>query len=286
MAHEQLLAELDRRRATARAMGGPKRSWRRDASAASSMPRSAWHALVDPGSFVEVGLLGASARVRCRRRRRRRATASSPDSAASTDATSASWSTTSPPRARRPAPPTRARWATSAAPAPRRGMPFVHIGESTGARLPDAMGSKGMGSMLGNDITQFRRTRETPWAAAALDTLVRLLRLAMLLRRFRRDEEGLDHGGVEPAPGVDGDRREGRPRGARRLAPARRADRPDRLFRRHRRRGDGGDPPLPLLHAEPQRRAAAGGAGAGGLGRAARSASSRSCRRSARRSTT
>ena len=51
-----------------------------------------------------------------------------------------------------------------------RGMPFVHIGESTGARLPDAMGSKGMGPLLGNDITQFRRTRETPWAAAALDT--------------------------------------------------------------------------------------------------------------------
>ncbi len=51
-----------------------------------------------------------------------------------------------------------------------RGLPFVHIGESTGARLPDAMGSKGMGQLLGNDITQFRRTRETPWAAAALDT--------------------------------------------------------------------------------------------------------------------
>ena len=51
-----------------------------------------------------------------------------------------------------------------------RGMPFVHIGESTGARLPDAMGSKGMGSLLGNDITQFRRMRDTPWVAAALDT--------------------------------------------------------------------------------------------------------------------
>jgi len=37
-----------------------------------------------------------------------------------------------------------------------RGMPVVFIGESTGARLPDAMGSKGMGALLGNDITQFR----------------------------------------------------------------------------------------------------------------------------------
>ncbi len=48
-----------------------------------------------------------------------------------------------------------------------RGMPLVVIGESTGARLPDAMGSRGMGLLLGNDITQFRRTRETPMCAAA-----------------------------------------------------------------------------------------------------------------------
>jgi acetyl-CoA carboxylase carboxyltransferase component len=49
-----------------------------------------------------------------------------------------------------------------------RGVPLVVIGESTGARLPDAMGARGMGQLLGNDITQFRRTRETPMAAAAL----------------------------------------------------------------------------------------------------------------------
>ncbi len=48
-----------------------------------------------------------------------------------------------------------------------RGMPLVVLGESTGARLPDAMGSRGMGQLLGNDPTQFRRMRETPLAAAA-----------------------------------------------------------------------------------------------------------------------
>lgn len=48
-----------------------------------------------------------------------------------------------------------------------RGMPLVLLGESTGARLPDAMGGRGMGLLLGNDNTQFRRTRETPMAAAA-----------------------------------------------------------------------------------------------------------------------
>ncbi len=48
-----------------------------------------------------------------------------------------------------------------------RGMPLVCLGESTGARLPDAMGGRGMGMLLGNDNTQFRRMRETPMAAAA-----------------------------------------------------------------------------------------------------------------------
>jgi methylmalonyl-CoA decarboxylase subunit alpha len=48
-----------------------------------------------------------------------------------------------------------------------RGMPLVLIGESTGARLPDAMGSRGMGLLLGNDNTQFRRMREIPMCAAA-----------------------------------------------------------------------------------------------------------------------
>src|SRR5690625_1240570 len=50
-----------------------------------------------------------------------------------------------------------------------RGIPFVHIGESTGARLPDAMEYKGIGRLLGTDVTQFQRIRNVPWAAAALD---------------------------------------------------------------------------------------------------------------------
>ena len=46
---------------------------------------------------------------------------------------------------------------------------MIKVGESTGARLPDAMGSRGMGLLLGNDITQFRRTRETPLATAVVE---------------------------------------------------------------------------------------------------------------------
>ena len=52
--------------------------------------------------------------------------------------------------------------------ATKRGMPIVFLGESSGARLPDTMGARGMGLGLGNDPTQYQRKRETPWAAAVL----------------------------------------------------------------------------------------------------------------------
>ena len=49
-----------------------------------------------------------------------------------------------------------------------RGMPIVFLGESSGARMPDHMGARGMGSLLGNDATQYQRLRESPWASATL----------------------------------------------------------------------------------------------------------------------
>ena len=71
--------------------------------------------------------------------------------------------------------------------------------------------------------------------------IVRLLRMALLLLGFRRDEKGLHHGGVEPSARVHGNRRAGRPRGARRLAHPRRLHRvssiasPRPMSRRSRR---------------------------------------------------
>ncbi|QWE98169.1 acyl-CoA carboxylase subunit beta [Cupriavidus sp. EM10] len=50
--------------------------------------------------------------------------------------------------------------------ASRRGLPMVFLGESTGARMPDAMGARGIGS--GDKPAQYMRTRETPWASAVL----------------------------------------------------------------------------------------------------------------------
>ena len=52
--------------------------------------------------------------------------------------------------------------------ATQRGLPMVFFGESSGARMPDTMGARGMGLGLGNDPTQYQRMRETPWAAAVL----------------------------------------------------------------------------------------------------------------------
>jgi methylmalonyl-CoA decarboxylase subunit alpha len=49
-----------------------------------------------------------------------------------------------------------------------RGIPLIFLGESSGARMPDHMGSRGMGTLLGNDPAQYRRTRESPWLAAAM----------------------------------------------------------------------------------------------------------------------
>jgi acetyl-CoA carboxylase carboxyltransferase component len=139
-----------------------------------------------------------------------------------------------------------------------KGMPFVHVGESTGARLPDAMGSRGMGTLLGNDPTQFRRSRDTPWAAAALDTSFGSSAWLCCCSDFAVMKKGSIMAVSKPAPCVDGDRRAGRPRGTRRLAHPRRAHRPNRSLHRQRRRDHAGDPPIPVLHAVAQRRATAG----------------------------
>jgi acetyl-CoA carboxylase carboxyltransferase component len=49
-----------------------------------------------------------------------------------------------------------------------RGLPMVFLGESSGARIPDKMGALGMGNLLANSATQYRRLRESPWASAVL----------------------------------------------------------------------------------------------------------------------
>jgi acetyl-CoA carboxylase carboxyltransferase component len=168
MAHESLLADLDRRRALAAQMGGAEKlAKRRSRGQLNAQERL--DLLVDPGTFVELGLLGASGVFREDEAGTPRdgkiagfARVDGRDVGVIVNDFTVAGASTSATNSKKLGHVRRI--------ATEKGMPFVHIGESTGARLPDAMGSRGMGSLLGNDPTQFRRTRETPWAAAALDT--------------------------------------------------------------------------------------------------------------------
>ena len=168
MAHEDLLAELDRRRAEARRMGGEEKLAKRKASG-SLNAEERLAALVDEGSFVEFGMLGASGVFEDDVPKTPRdgkiagfGRIDGRDVGVVVNDFTTKGASTSATNSRK--------MGYIRKVCTERGMPWVHVGESTGARLPDAMGSKGMGALLGNDITQFRRMRETPWVSAALDT--------------------------------------------------------------------------------------------------------------------
>ncbi len=168
MAHEELLAQLDLRREKASAMGGPEKLTKRaERGEINAMERL--DALVDPGTFIESGLLGASGMYKEDEPKTPRdgkivgfAKIDGRDVGVVINDFTVKGASTSTTNSKKMG---HVRRVTT-----EKGMPFVHIGESTGARLPDAMGSKGMGLLLGNDTTQFLRTRENPWAAAALGT--------------------------------------------------------------------------------------------------------------------
>ena len=163
MAFEKLMAEYEARRAKALGMGGPDKIARRKKSGQLNA-RERVAALVDENSFIESGLFGTSgiypkehdetptdgkiagfAKIGGR------------DVAVVVNDFTVKGASTSATNGKKVGHMKRT--------ATERGMPFVIIGESTGARLPDAMGARGMGQLLGNDNTQFRRTREAPMAA-------------------------------------------------------------------------------------------------------------------------
>ena len=166
MAFEKLMAEYETRRAKALGMGGPDKIARRK-KAGQLNARERVAALVDENSFIESGLFGTSGvypneaeetptdgkiagfgKINGR------------DVAVVVNDFTVKGASTSATNGKKVGHMRRT--------ATERGMPFVIIGESTGARLPDAMGARGMGQLLGNDNTQFRRTRETPMAAAVV----------------------------------------------------------------------------------------------------------------------
>jgi len=163
MAFEQLMDEYDRRVAAALAMGGPEKLEKR-AKAGLLDARARVDRLIDAGSFYESGLLGeavmgegpspADGKITGYARIDGREVV-----VVSNDFTvkGASSSLTN-----------MRKIAQMRRVALMRGLPMVWLGESSGARLPDNQGARGMGTMLGNDPTQYQRTRETPWASAIL----------------------------------------------------------------------------------------------------------------------
>ena len=166
MSHKQLLAELEERRRKALAMGGEKKLAKcRNAGVLNARERIDY--TVDPGSFIETGLLGTSGVYESDRDKTPAdgkitgyARINDRDISLISNDFTVKGSSTSATNSKKVAHMKRT--------AGQRGMPVVYISESTGARLPDAMGSKGMGNLLGNDPTQFQRMRETPWVSAVL----------------------------------------------------------------------------------------------------------------------
>lgn len=160
------LDELERRRAHALAMGGEVKLARRKAAGILNA-RERIDYFVDPDSYIETGMLGVSsvvpedrdstpadakvagfARVDGR-----------PVGVVSNDFT-VKGSSSSLTNMKKMGHVKRV--------ATERGFPLVFFGESSGARMPDNMGSRGMGALLGNDPQQYVRHRESPWASAIL----------------------------------------------------------------------------------------------------------------------
>jgi acetyl-CoA carboxylase carboxyltransferase component len=165
MAFEALLEEYEARRAKALAGGGEEKYAKRKAAGVwNARERIAY--LVDPDSFIESGLFGSSGvypeqadETQTDGKLAGYGRINGRDAAIVVNDFTVKGASTSYTNSKKIGHMKRT--------ATERGMPLVVIGESTGARLPDAMGSRGMGLLLGNDNTQFRRTRETPMCAAA-----------------------------------------------------------------------------------------------------------------------
>ena len=165
MAFEALMKEYEARRAKALAGGGEEKyAKRRAAGMLSARERIA--ALLDPDTFIESGLFGSSGvypeqegETQTDGKLAGYGRINGRDVAIVVNDFTVKGASTSYTNSRKVGHMKRT--------ATERGMPLVVLGESTGARLPDAMGSRGMGMLLGNDNTQFRRTRETPMCAAA-----------------------------------------------------------------------------------------------------------------------
>jgi len=162
--NDDLLKQLGDRTARARAMGGAEKLARRKAEGHLNA-RERIDRLVDPGSFIESGLLATAIRPEVRDKTpadgkitgfaringREVALVSNDFTVLGASSSVVNMK--------------KIRHVKQAATT--RGIPLVFLGESSGARMPDRMGAAGR-AILAQDPTEYQRLRETPWASALL----------------------------------------------------------------------------------------------------------------------
>jgi len=164
MAFDEVLKELEARRAKALEMGGEEKLAKRRAQGVMNA-RERLDYLLDAGSFVESGLLATSHRPEARDKSPADgkvagygAIQGRPVAVVSNDFTvlGASSSVVNGKKIKH-----------VKQVANESGMPLILLGESAGARMPDRMGASGR-AILGQDPTEYLRDRRTPWVSALL----------------------------------------------------------------------------------------------------------------------
>ena len=164
MAFEELLHELERRRARALAMGGPDKLEKRRATGVLNA-RERLDYILDPGSFSESGLFTVSSRPEMRERTpadgkvagfgriEGRDVAIVANDFTVLGASSATNNMKKIKHVKQVA--------------NKRGLPLIFLGESSGSRMPDRMGASGRAT-IAQDATEYQRLRESPWVSALL----------------------------------------------------------------------------------------------------------------------
>ncbi len=164
MSANDLIKQLEENTAEALAMGGPEKLAARKAQGVlNARERIAY--LIDPGSFIESGRFARGIRAEVRHKTPADGKVAGFAKIAGRDIAlvandftvlGASSSVVNMKKIRH-----------VKAVACQRGMPLVLLGESSGARMPDRMGSSGR-AILAQDPTEYQRLRESPWVSALL----------------------------------------------------------------------------------------------------------------------
>ena len=164
MAHEDKIAELERRRAEALAMGGERKlEARRNAGVLNARERLDY--LLDDGSFLEAGLHAYSIRPETREKSAADGKIAGygkidgrPAALVANDFTVLGASSSQV---------NMKKMGHMKKTARERRMPLVLLGESSGGRMPDRMGASGRAT-IGQDREEYRRTRDTPWVSTLM----------------------------------------------------------------------------------------------------------------------